>query len=284
MSKIVMRNTRMNCGEYVLDFSDKTYVMGILNVTPDSFSDGGHHNRIDQAVFHAKKMVEDGADIIDIGGESTRPGAAIVPVEEELERVIPVIEALKNEVDVPLSIDTYKAETAYEAMKAGAHIINDVWGAKKDPEMARVMAEAIVPVILMHNRFDMAYQDFMADVIADLEQSIAIAVNAGVKNENIILDPGIGFVRTYEQNLETMIRLNEIVDMGYPVLLGTSRKSMIGKALDLPVEERMEGTGATVCLGIERGCSIVRVHDVKEISRMTKMMDIMLGKGVGFHG
>jgi dihydropteroate synthase len=274
----------MNCGEYVLDFSEKTYVMGILNVTPDSFSDGGHHNRIDQAVFHAKKMVEDGADIIDIGGESTRPGAAIVPVEEELERVIPVIEALKNEVDVPLSIDTYKAETAYEAMKAGAHIINDVWGAKKDPEMARVMAEANVPVILMHNRFDMAYQDFMADVIADLEQSIAIAVNAGVKDENIILDPGIGFVRTYEQNLETMRRLNEIVDMGYPVLLGTSRKSMIGKALDLPVEERMEGTGATVCLGIERGCSIVRVHDVKEISRMTKMMDIMLGKGVGFHG
>jgi dihydropteroate synthase len=284
MGEMVMRNSLLKCGEYVLDFSKKTYVMGILNITPDSFSDGGHHNRVERAVIHAKKMIEDGADIIDIGGESTRPGASPVPLEEELERVIPVIEALRNEVDTPLSIDTYKAETAYEAVKAGVHIINDVWGAKKDPDMPAVMAEAGVPIVLMHNRFDTNYQEFIPDLIADLDHSIAIAVKAGVHPENIILDPGIGFVKTLEQNLEAMRRLNEIVAMGYPVLLGTSRKSMIGKVLDLPVEERMEGTGATVCLGIERGCSIVRVHDVKEMSRMARMMDRMLKKGAEDHG
>jgi dihydropteroate synthase len=284
MHEMILNGPKLMCGEYVLDFSKKTYVMGILNVTPDSFSDGGHHNRIEQAIAHAKEMVRDGADIIDVGGESTRPGAAKVTLEEELDRVIPVIEALKKEVDVPISIDTYKAETARQAVQAGAHIINDVWGARLDPDMPRVMAETNVPVILMHNRFDTNYQEFMADVIADLEHSIAIAVKAGVKPENIILDPGIGFVKTFQQNLETMRRLNEITNMGYPVLLGTSRKSMIGKALDLPVDERMEGTGATVCLGIERGSSIVRVHDVKEISRMAKMMDIMLGKGAEIHG
>lgn len=279
MHEMILNQSKLVCGEYVLDFSKKTYVMGILNVTPDSFSDGGHHNRVEQAILHAKEMVKDGADMIDVGGESTRPGAKKVTLEEELERVIPVIEALKQEVDVPISIDTYKAETARQAVQAGAHIINDVWGAKLDSEMPHVMAESNVPVILMHNRFDTNYQEFMADVIADLEYSIALAVKAGVKPENIILDPGIGFVKSFQQNIETMRRLNEITNMGYPVLLGTSRKSMIGKALDLPVDERMEGTGATVCLGIERGCSIIRVHDVKEMSRMAKMMDIMLGKG-----
>jgi dihydropteroate synthase len=284
MHELIMKQPKLKCGDYLLDFSKKTYIMGILNVTPDSFSDGGHHNHIEQAVAHAKKMISDGADIIDIGGESTRPGAAFVTADEELERVIPVIEALRKEVDVPISIDTYKAQTAYEAVKAGAHIINDVWGAKKDPDMPSVMAKTNVPVILMHNRFDTNYQEFMPDLIADLEHSIAISVKAGVKPENIILDPGIGFVKTFEQNLETMRRLNEVVNMGYPVLLGTSRKSMIGKALDLPVEERVEGTGATICLGIERGCSIIRVHDVKEMSRMAKMMDIMLGKGSEIHG
>lgn len=284
MHELMMKQSKLKCGEYILDFSKKTYIMGILNVTPDSFSDGGHHNRIEQAIVHAKKMISDGADIIDIGGESTRPGASFVTAEDELERVIPVIEALRKEVDIPLSIDTYKAQTALEAVKAGAHIINDVWGAKKDPDMPKVMAESEVPVILMHNRFDTNYQEFMSDLIADLELSIAMTVKAGVKPENIILDPGIGFVKTFDQNLETMRKLNEVANMGYPVLLGTSRKSMIGKALDLPVEERVEGTGATVCLGIERGCSIVRVHDVKEMSRMAKMMDIMLGKGAEIHG
>ncbi|OYD57029.1 dihydropteroate synthase [Fictibacillus aquaticus] len=273
-----MKTSKITAGPYTLDFSKKTYVMGILNTTPDSFSDGGKFNRIEAAVEHAKQMVADGADIIDVGGESTRPGAEKVGLEEELKRVIPVIEALAREVSVPISIDTYKAEVARQAIKAGAHIINDVWGAKADPDMADVAAELDVPIILMHNRDNTDYEDFMQDVIADLQHSIAIAAGAGVKPENIILDPGIGFVKTYEQNLETMRRLNEIVALGYPVLLGTSRKSMIGKTLDLPVTERMEGTGATVCLGIERGCTIVRVHDVKEIARMAKMMDAMLGR------
>ncbi|MFC0190400.1 dihydropteroate synthase [Fictibacillus aquaticus] len=275
---VLMKTSKITAGPYTLDFSKKTYVMGILNTTPDSFSDGGKFNRIEAAVEHAKQMVADGADIIDVGGESTRPGAEKVGLEEELKRVIPVIEALAREVSVPISIDTYKAEVARQAIKAGAHIINDVWGAKADPDMADVAAELDVPIILMHNRDNTDYEDFMQDVIADLQHSIAIAAGAGVKPENIILDPGIGFVKTYEQNLETMRRLNEIVALGYPVLLGTSRKSMIGKTLDLPVTERMEGTGATVCLGIERGCTIVRVHDVKEIARMAKMMDAMLGR------
>ncbi|MFC7372336.1 dihydropteroate synthase [Fictibacillus iocasae] len=269
----------IQAGSHTLDFSKKTYVMGILNATPDSFSDGGKFNHIETAVKHAKQMIADGADIIDVGGESTRPGAEKVGLDEELSRVIPLIEALSKEIPVPISIDTYKAEVARQAILAGAHIINDVWGAKADPLMAATAAELDVPIILMHNRDNTDYEDFMQDMIADLKHSIAIAVKAGVRPENIILDPGIGFVKTYEQNLETMRRLDEIAAIGYPVLLGTSRKSMIGKALDLPVTERMEGTGATVCLGIERGCSIVRVHDVKEIARMTKMMDAMLGRG-----
>ncbi|MGC4378627.1 dihydropteroate synthase [Fictibacillus sp. Mic-4] len=274
----------IQCGPYTLDFSKKTFVMGILNITPDSFSDGGHYTSVEKALLHARKMVEDGADIIDIGGESTRPGAEKVGLEEEIARVIPVIEALAKEINVPLSIDTYKAEVAEKAVHAGAHIINDVWGAKADKRMGEVAAKLAVPIILMHNRDNMEYQELMADIISDLEESIEIAKKAGVRSEKIILDPGIGFAKTYEDNLETMKRLNEIVDLGYPVLLGTSRKSMIGHALNLPVDERMEGTGATVCLGIERGCHIVRVHDVKEMSRMAKMMDAMLGKGRGIDG
>lgn len=277
-------NHIISCGPYTLDLSKKTYVMGILNSTPDSFSDGGKFNTIQNAVHHAKQMVADGADIIDIGGESTRPGGEKVGAEEELRRVIPVIEAVSKEVNVPISIDTYKAEVAERAILAGAHIINDVWGAKADDRMASVAAALNVPIILMHNRSDRNYDELLPDIVADLNKSIAIVAKEGVQPENIILDPGIGFAKTQEQNLETMRRLDQIVDMGYPVLLGTSRKSMIGNALDLPVTERMEGTGATVCLGIERGCTIVRVHDVKEMSRMAKMMDAMLGKGMRTHG
>lgn len=273
-------NHLISCGPYTLDLSKKTYVMGILNATPDSFSDGGRYNTIQRAVEHAKQMVEDGADIIDIGGESTRPGGEKVGAEEELRRVVPVIEGVSREVSVPISIDTYKAEVAEKAILAGAHIINDVWGAKADEQMASTAAKLNVPIILMHNRSDRDYAELMPDIIADLNKSIAIVSKEGVRPENIILDPGIGFAKTYEQNLETMRNLDQIVAMGYPVLLGTSRKSMIGNALDLPVDERMEGTGATVCLGIERGCTIVRVHDVKEMSRMARMMDAMLGKGM----
>ncbi|WP_425272981.1 dihydropteroate synthase [Parageobacillus thermantarcticus] len=255
-------------------------VMGIVNVTPDSFSDGGRFYDLDRAVEHAKQLVADGADIIDIGGESTRPGAEKVSLEEELRRVIPVVKAVAQEVDVPISVDTYKAEVARQAIEAGAHIINDVWGAKADEKMAEVAAFYDVPIILMHNRHDLQYRDLISDMISDLMESVAIVKRAGVKDENIILDPGIGFAKTFEHNLEIMRRLDEFVKLGYPLLLGTSRKRFIGRVLDLPVDERVEGTGATVCFGIAKGAHIVRVHDVLPIARMAKMMDAMLGKGV----
>ncbi|WCK54650.1 dihydropteroate synthase [Aneurinibacillus sp. Ricciae_BoGa-3] len=266
----------INAGPYTLPIDKRTVVMGILNVTPDSFSDGGRFNTIEQALEHARQMVADGAEIIDIGGESTRPGHEPVGEEEELQRVIPVIERLSREIEVVLSIDTYKAKVASEAIRAGAHIVNDVWGAKADPLMPEVMAELDVPVILMHNRNNKEYTDFMRDALQDIQESIYIARQAGVRDENIILDPGIGFAKTYKHNLEMMYKLDRLVMLGYPVLLGTSRKTFIGNALGLPVEERMEGTAATVVLGIERGCRIVRVHDVKPITRLCRMMDSML--------
>ncbi|MGP4947792.1 MULTISPECIES: dihydropteroate synthase [Bacillus] len=270
----------LRCGEYTLNLNEKTLIMGILNVTPDSFSDGGSYNEVDTAVRHAKEMRDEGAHIIDIGGESTRPGFAKVSVEEEIKRVVPMIQAVSKEVKLPISIDTYKAEVAKQAIEAGAHIINDVWGAKAEPKIAEVAAHYDVPIILMHNRDNMNYRNLMADMVADLYDSIKIAKDAGIRDENIILDPGIGFAKTPEQNLEAMRNLEQLNVLGYPVLLGTSRKSFIGHVLDLPVEERLEGTGATVCLGIEKGCEFVRVHDVKEMARMAKMMDAMIGKGV----
>ncbi|MHC2836604.1 dihydropteroate synthase [Bacillus sp. F9_6S_D1_P_5] len=270
----------LRCGEYTLNLNEKTLIMGILNVTPDSFSDGGSYNEVEAAVRHAKEMRDEGAHIIDIGGESTRPGFAKVSVEEEIKRVVPMIQAVSKEVKLPISIDTYKAEVAKQAIEAGAHIINDVWGAKGEPKIAEVAAHYDVPIILMHNRDNMNYRNLMADMIADLYDSIKIAKDAGVRDENIILDPGIGFAKTPEQNLEAMRNLEQLNVLGYPVLLGTSRKSFIGHVLDLPVEERLEGTGATVCLGIEKGCEFVRVHDVKEMARMAKMMDVMIGKEV----
>ncbi|ABY41336.1 dihydropteroate synthase [Bacillus mycoides] len=270
----------LRCGEYTLNLNEKTLIMGILNVTPDSFSDGGSYNEVDAAVRHAKEMKSEGVHIIDIGGESTRPGFAKVSVEEEIKRVVPMIQAVSKEVKLPISIDTYKAEVAKQAIEAGAHIINDIWGAKAEPGIAEVAAYYDVPIILMHNRDNMNYRNLMADMIADLYESIKIAKDAGVRDENIILDPGIGFAKTPEQNLEAMRNLEQLNVLGYPVLLGTSRKSFIGHVLDLPVEERLEGTGATVCLGIEKGCEFIRVHDVKEMARMAKMMDAMIGKGV----
>lgn len=269
----------LHCGEYTLNLNKKTLIMGILNVTPDSFSDGGNYDEVNAAVSHAREMVAGGADIIDIGGESTRPGFAKVSVEEELRRVIPMIRAISKEVKVPISIDTYKAEVAKQAIEAGAHVINDIWGAKAEPKIAEVAARYNVPIILMHNRDNTNYRNLMADMIADLYESVKIAKDAGVPDENIILDPGIGFAKTVEQNLEVMRNLEKLNVLGYPVLLATSRKSFIGHVLDLPVEERVEGTGASVCLGIEKGCEMIRVHDVKEMARMAKMMDAMIGKG-----
>ncbi|MBN9656247.1 dihydropteroate synthase [Halobacillus sp. GSS1] len=274
-------NTKLSTSEKTFDFTKETLVMGILNITPDSFSDGGLYFDLDHAVKQAKMMEEEGAHIIDIGGESTRPGHRPVTVEEELARVIPAIQAVKKAVSLPISIDTYKAEVAEKAVAAGASIINDVWGAIKEPAIADVAAQYGVPIILTHNRSDRNYKSLLDDMKNDLRRSIKTAREAGVKDEHIILDPGIGFAKTQAQNLEVMRNLADLKELGYPLLLGTSRKSFIGTALDLPKDERMEGTGATVCYGVAQGVDIVRVHDVKPIVRMTKMMDAMLGKGEG---
>lgn len=267
------------CGPYTLDYRKKTYIMGILNVTPDSFSDGGKYNQLDEALRHAEQMVKDGADIIDIGGESTRPGYERISDQEEIERVVPVIEAISKNFEVSISIDSYKSVVAKEAIQAGAHIINDIWGAKADPDMASVAADLQVPIILMHNRDGNQYESFMRDALKDLYESIAIVKKAGVKDENIILDPGIGFGKTVDQNLEMMRNLNILVALGYPVLLATSRKSTIGHVLNLPTSERVEGTIATNCFGIQQGCQIIRVHDVKEHARAVKMMDALMQLG-----
>ena len=225
-----------------MDFRKETVIMGILNVTPDSFSDGGKYGHIDAALKHAEEMLRDGAKIIDVGGESTRPGYVPVSLEEEIERTVPVIEALTKEFGCVMSIDTYKAGVAEAAVQAGAQIINDIWGAKREPDIADVAAKYDVPIILMHNREKAEYEDaFMDEVIADLEESVDIAVAAGVANENIWLDPGIGFARNTMQNIWTMQGLRRISDMGYPVLLGTSRKSLIGNVMGLACRGAIRG-------------------------------------------
>ncbi|WP_157261803.1 dihydropteroate synthase [Paenibacillus sp. A3] len=252
----------------------RTVVMGILNATPDSFSDGGRYIDPIAAVARALEMIAQGADIIDVGGESTRPGAPAVSLEEELERVIPVIRALRQAgIETPISIDTYKAETARQAMAAGASLLNDIWGLQKEPDMARVAVEYGCPIVLMHNRTEAVYANFIQDVIEDLRETVRRAHQAGIRDEQIILDPGIGFAKTYEHNLQLMNHLDRIVSLGYPVLLGTSRKSMIRRALDLPTDDVVEGTAATVALGIAQGCRVVRVHDVKAMRRVADMTD-----------
>lgn len=271
----------MKIGNKEFDIGKRTYVMGILNVTPDSFSDGGKWNNIDEALAHAKEMVEMGADIIDIGGESTRPNYQAVSLEEEIQRVVPVIEVLSKEISVPISIDTYKGQVAEVAVKAGASLINDVWGFKKDPYIAQVAAKYQVPCCLMHNRNNTDYPNsLMEDILLDIKESIDIAVKAGLNKENIIIDPGIGFGKTYEQNIKTMANLEKLKSLGYPILLGTSRKSMIGNTLNLPVNERLEGTIATTVIGIIKGCDFIRVHDVKENKRACIMTDAIYRKNI----
>ncbi|MEK3985768.1 dihydropteroate synthase [Paenibacillus sp. VTT E-133280] len=265
------------CGNTDLELGNRTLIMGILNVTPDSFSDGGLWDDPDKAVEHALQMAADGADIIDIGGESTRPGHKPVGLEEELARVLPVIESIHRAAPhIPLSIDTYKAEVARQAIAAGAHIINDIWGCKADPEMAAVAAAADCPIILMHNRQDRDYTNLSADMSADLKESIDLALAAGVKPANIILDPGIGFAKDCNENLQAMMLLDGLTEFGYPLLLATSRKKFIRTVLDLPADDVVEGTAATVAFGIAQGCQIVRVHDVSLIKRTVKMCDAML--------
>ncbi len=254
------------------------HIMGILNVTPDSFSDGGKWNQMDRALLHTEEMIRDGAEIIDIGGESTRPGYQKVTEDEEIERVVPYIRAVREKFNIPVSIDTYKAKVARAAVEAGAGLINDIWGFKGDPKMAETAAALRVPCCVMHNRNleTHPYHNLMEDVLNDLKESIRLGLDAGVRPEHIITDPGIGFGKTLEDNLLVMKHLERLKELGYPILLGTSRKSMIGLTLSLPVEERVEGTVATTVFGVMKGCSFVRVHDVKENYRAMKMTEAMI--------
>ena len=280
---MVQRTYRFRDGKE-LTIGERTLVMGILNVTPDSFSDGGRWNTRDAALRHMEEMVQDGADIIDVGAESSRPGFVPMGAAEETERLLPFLETVLQECPVPVSVDTFKAETARAALAAGADMLNDIWGlqyAEEQGEMARVAAAADAPVVVMHNQNGTAYDgDIVGEMRAFFERSFALADAAGLARDKIILDPGIGFGKTAEQNMHVMRRMDELISYDgtdYPVLLGASRKSFIGAALGLPVEERMEATGAACVLGIVRGASIVRVHDVKPIARMCRMTDAILG-------
>ena len=255
-----------------------TYIMGILNVTPDSFSDGGKFNQINAALKHAEEMIGDGADVIDIGGESTRPGYTKISDEEEIDRVVPVIEAVKKEFEIPISVDTYKSRVAEAAAQAGADLINDIWGLKYDPHMAEVIAKSGLACCLMHNRDNTEYRNFMEDVKQDLRETIVLAKAAKIADDKIILDPGVGFAKSYENNLEVIRRLKEFNELKYPVLLGTSRKSVIGLTLDLPAAERVEGTIVTTVMAVEAGCMFVRVHDVKENHRAIQMAEAILDR------
>ena len=254
----------------------RTYVMGIINVTPDSFSGDGLGHDAEAALEQALRFQDEGADIIDVGGESTRPGSTPVTVEEEKRRVIPVIRLLASRLDVPVSVDTYKREVAREALAAGAAIINDVWGLKRDPALADLAAREGAPIVLMHNQQGLDYSDLVPETLASLRASLRQAVEAGVPSENVVLDPGLGFGKRPEHNLELLRRLAELKALGLPLLVGTSRKSTIGLVLDLPVEERLEGTAATVALAIANGADIVRVHDVKAMTRVARMSDAIV--------
>jgi dihydropteroate synthase len=268
-----MRVTRI--GSHEFRWGTRTYVMGIVNVTPDSFSGDGV-TEVQAAVAQARQMEQDGADLVDIGGESTRPETWAGPglnIDDELRRVLPVVEGVVRAVAVPVSIDTYKAAVAQQAVAAGASLVNDVWAFRRDVAMPDTVAELGVPVVLMHNHPGGDYQDLIADIGASLGESIALARAAGITDERIILDPGIGFGKTREENLEIIRRLPDLRSLGFPLLIGPSRKSFIGKTLDLPVNERMEGTAAAVALSIAGGVDIVRVHDVKAMVRVAKMAD-----------
>lgn len=268
----------MKIGNREFDFSRHTYIMGILNVTPDSFSDGGKWNDMDRALRHVEEMIREGADVIDVGGESTRPGHQKISDEEETQRVAPVIEALKKRFDVPVSVDTYKSPVAAAAIEAGVDLLNDIWGFRYDGKMAALAAASQVACCLMHNKDEAVYRDFMKDMMEETLECARIALQAGVAKDRILLDPGIGFGKTYEMNLEALRRLDEFCSLGYPVLLGTSRKSVIGLTLDLPADQRLEGTLVTTVLAVQTGCAFVRVHDIRENRRAIQMMEAIQGK------
>lgn len=269
----------MKIGHREFSQSGHTYLMGILNVTPDSFSDGGTWNDLDRALLRVEKMVEEGVDVIDIGGESTRPGHTAISVQEEIRRVVPVIEAVKSRFDVPLSLDTYKPDVARAGIESGVDMINDIWGLKYDGRMAEVIAASGLPCCLMHNRKDTEYRNFMQDLTTDLAETLHLADIVGINEERIILDPGVGFAKSYQQNLEVIDCLEELKVLGCPLLLGCSRKSVIGITLNKPVEERLEGTLATTVVGVMKGCMFVRVHDVKENIQVIKMTEAILKEG-----
>lgn len=268
----------MKIGNREFKITGATYVMGILNVTPDSFSDGGKWRDKDKALKHVEEMLSQGMDIVDVGGESTRSGYTLLSEEEEISRVVPIIEAIKENFEVPISLDTYKSKVAKAGILAGADLINDIWGLKYDKEMAKVIADSKLPCCLMHNRSQAVYQSFVEDVISDLAETLQLAKEAGIDEDKIILDPGVGFGKTYEQNLEIINRLEELKKLGYPLLLGCSRKSVIGLTLNLPTNEREEGTLVTTVMGVMKGCSFVRVHDVLKNVRAVRMTEAILGR------
>ena len=264
------------CGDREFRWGERTFIMGVLNLTPDSFSGDGLGGDVEAAVAQARRLVAEGADILDVGGESTRPESAPLSADEELGRVLPVIEKLVGEVSVPISIDTYKSEVARRALEAGARMINDVWGLRRDPKLAQVAAEVGVPLIIVANQRETTYQEVIPEVVNSLRRGMKLALDSGVAWENIIIDPGIGFGKTLEENLEIIRRLGELKALGRPILLGTSRKSMIGLVLDLPADQRLEGTAATVALGIANGADMVRVHDVLQMVRVSRMTDAIV--------
>ncbi|MBP7188210.1 MAG: dihydropteroate synthase [Ruminococcus sp.] len=268
----------MDIGGHRFDTDKKCYIMGILNVTPDSFSDGGSFNSIDSALRHTEQMIAEGMDIVDVGGESTRPGYTKISDAEEIGRVVPVIEAIKQRFDIPVSLDTYKYKVAEAGLSAGADLVNDIWGLRYDGgEMAALIAKTGAACCLMHNRDNTDYADFMADMTSDMQKSVDIALNAGISCDRIIVDPGVGFGKTYENNLEAIDRIDEFRKaMGLPVLLGASRKSVVGLTLDLPSDDRLEGTLAITVAGVMKGISFIRVHDVRENARAVKMTEAIM--------
>lgn len=266
----------MKIGNRLFDVEQDCYIMGILNVTPDSFSDGGRWNDLDRAKQHVADMIEEGASIIDVGGESTRPGHVQITIAEEIDRVVPMIEMIKANFDIPVSIDSYKGPVVEAALKAGADMVNDIWGLKYDRKVADLIAQYQVPCCLMHNRDNTQYENFVEEMCQDLRESVAIAKEANIQDEQIILDPGVGFGKLYEHNLMAIHHLEKLKEIGYPVLLATSRKSVIGLTLDLPSDERVEGTVVTTVMGVEKGAAFVRVHDVKENLRAIRMTQAIL--------
>lgn len=270
----------MKIGNHNFDVEKNCYVMGILNVTPDSFSDGGQWNNFESAKRHVEQMIQEGASIIDVGGESTRPGHTQISCEEEINRVVPIIKWIKQHFDIPVSIDSYKSEVIEAALIAGADCVNDIWGLKYDPKVAELIAKYDVPCCLMHNRNNADYHDFFEDMCNDLKETIEIAKKAGIQDDKIILDPGVGFAKNHEQNLIAIHRLDELKKLGYPVLLGTSRKSVIGAVLDLPSDQRLEGTLVTTMIAVEKQAAFVRVHDVKENVRTIKMTKAIINERV----